>query len=68
MRILELASNSMSSQGIHDTADCCPRYKLFGGQEKKGEDLREQLGSMRKALGESLPLKGKKPAPIRLPA
>jgi len=33
----------------------------------KKKELREQLESMRKALGESLPLKGKPPAPIRLP-
>ena len=33
----------------------------------KKNQLREQLESMRKALGESLPLKGKMPAPIRLP-
>jgi len=29
--------------------------------------LREQLESMRKKLGETLPLKGKMPQPIRLP-
>jgi len=33
----------------------------------KKDELREQLESMRKALGESLPLKGKEPAPIRVP-
>jgi arylsulfatase A-like enzyme len=33
----------------------------------KKEELREQLESMRKTLGESLPLKGKNPDPIRLP-
>ncbi len=33
----------------------------------KKKELREQLESMRKALDESLPLKGKNPAPIRLP-
>jgi len=33
----------------------------------KKKELRAQLESMRKALGESLPLKGKPPAPIRLP-
>ena len=33
----------------------------------KKNQLREQLESMRKALGESLPLKGKMPDPIRLP-
>jgi arylsulfatase A-like enzyme len=34
---------------------------------KKKKLLREQLELMRKNLGESLPLKGKKPEPIRLP-
>jgi arylsulfatase A-like enzyme len=34
--------------------------------KKKG--LHEQLEAMRKELGESRPLKGKMPAPIRLPA
>jgi arylsulfatase A-like enzyme len=33
----------------------------------KKKELREQLESMRKTLGESLPLKGKNPDPIRLP-
>ena len=33
----------------------------------KKNQLHEQLESMRKALGESLPLKGKMPDPIRLP-
>ena len=33
----------------------------------KKKQLKEQLESMRKALGESLPLAGEKPAPIRLP-
>ncbi len=33
----------------------------------KKKQLTEQLESMRKALGESLPLAGKMPAPIRLP-
>jgi len=33
----------------------------------KKNQLKEQLESMRKALGESLPLAGKMPAPIRLP-
>ena len=33
----------------------------------KKKELREQLESMRKTLGESLPLKGKNPARIRLP-
>jgi arylsulfatase A-like enzyme len=33
----------------------------------KKKELREKLESMRKDLGESLPLKGKMPAPIRLP-
>ena len=33
----------------------------------KKKELRAQLESMRKTLGESLPLKGKKPTPIRLP-
>ena len=33
----------------------------------KKRELREQLESMRKALGESLPLKGKMPTPIQLP-
>jgi arylsulfatase A-like enzyme len=33
----------------------------------KKNQLREQLESMRKTLGESLPLKGKMPDPIRLP-
>jgi arylsulfatase A-like enzyme len=33
----------------------------------KKKELREQLESMRKTLGESLPLEGKYPAPIRLP-
>jgi len=33
----------------------------------KKKELLEQLESMRKTLGESLPLKGKMPAPIRLP-
>ena len=33
----------------------------------KKNQLREQLETMRKALGESLTLKGKMPAPIRLP-
>ena len=34
----------------------------------KKKELHEQLESMRAALGESLPLKGKEPAPIRLPS
>ena len=34
----------------------------------KKKELTEQLESMRKALGESLPLKGKFPVPIQLPA
>ena len=33
----------------------------------KKKELAEQLQSMRKALGESLPLAGKMPDPIRLP-
>jgi arylsulfatase A-like enzyme len=33
----------------------------------KKKELREQLDAMRRKLGESLPLRGKKPQPIRLP-
>jgi len=33
----------------------------------KKKELKEQLKSLRKVLGESLPLKGKMPAPVRLP-
>jgi len=31
------------------------------------QELKAQLEAMRKALGETIPLEGKQPAPIRLP-
>ena len=50
--------------------DPCRLENLIDDPEfaAKKEELRKQLESMRKELGESLPLKGSKPAPIRLPS